>query len=432
MGTGVDEQQGIEIALLPCASPSSPSQHRRWKVKELANSKKIIFVSENAPVCIDISHPKSPPVDVVYAFPCTDAANEQWLWVGEPSADNDSGGKLQSVEFPTMCLGAKNTATDTNRDRDTDTDQALAEPQTYMVLCDDAPAWSYNTATSELSMKAAAGTPSKIKSNNLCMTITGSGPTPKGYHRYRDSWMTYTHYRENGEMVDDVKFLDQDVGRLGVGQYDARWSRIEAEWFMNATNTDPTHSPAGSLPMQVELAASIPGANASAALFGVTFPSQEKGGPRPLLVFPNVMHLPQQATAGANRTLTLRFDCCPQGGKVTLFSYSTLFAATVRSGGVHGAAGGTSRLEGARVGMRSDGSGGVQVLGTYVCPQNNGMPFTASLQYNVDQVGAGGGGGMYFTYNSDDVTRLVGGGGGSSGEERAMVLDWFNLTLTPA
>ena len=216
-------------------------------------------------------------------------------------------------------------------------------------------------------------------------------------------------------MVDDVKFLDQDVGRLGVGQYDARWSRIEAEWFMNATNTDPTHSAAGSdvssVPMQVELAASIPGTNASAALFGVVFPPQDKGGPRPLLAFPNVMHVPQH-DASVNRTLTLRFDRCPQGGKVTLFSYSTLFAATLRDGGV---------------------GGGGQMLGTYVCPQNNGLPFTASLQYSVDQVGAGeGGGGMYFTYNSNNVTRLVVGGGGSGGEERAMVLDWFNLTLTPS
>ena len=188
----------IEIALLPCASPSSSSQHRRWKVKMLPNSKKIIFVSENAPVCIDISHPKHPPIDVVYAFPCTDGANEQWLWVGgEPSADG--GGKLQSVEFPTMCLGAKsmntnttpnpNPNTNTNTNTSTSTNQALEQVQPYMVPCDDAPAWSYNTASSELSTKAA-GTPSS-KSYNLCMTISGSGPKPLGYHRYRDSWMTY-------------------------------------------------------------------------------------------------------------------------------------------------------------------------------------------------------------------------------------------------
>ena len=30
----------------------------------------------------------------------------------------------------------------------------------------------------------------------------------KSFPRYRDSWMTYTHYRTNGELVDDWVFLD--------------------------------------------------------------------------------------------------------------------------------------------------------------------------------------------------------------------------------
>jgi hypothetical protein len=372
VGSNADAQQGIGVALLPCAAPGSPVRHgARWK-SEAWSSSKTIFVSEDVftaavsgqqhPVCIDLSHPAHPPVGVVYAFPCTNAANEQWHW-------NEPSGRLQSAEFPTMCLGAS---------------QALDQP--FMVTCGSAPMWSYNNITGELSMKSTATAPS---SKALCMTITGSNPPSPppnrpDYHRYRDSWMTYTHYRENGEMVDDVKFLDQDAGRLGVGQYDARWERIEAEWFMNATNTNATQS-LGSVPLQVELAASISGTNASAALFGVVFPPQDKDGPRPLLAFPHMMHVPQQAC------VVLQFDRCPQGGKVSLSSYSTLFAAH---------------------------SDAVDV-GSYTCPPNAGLPFTATVQYHVDPAAAS----LYFTYNSDNVA--VGGG------SRAMVLDWFNLTLTP-
>lgn len=52
--------------------------------------------------------------------------------------------------------------------------------------------------------------------------------------RYRDSHMTYLHYRANGEMVDDVNFLDAHFD-TGVGQYDASWNPIQAEWYMAAT-----------------------------------------------------------------------------------------------------------------------------------------------------------------------------------------------------
>lgn len=56
----------------------------------------------------------------------------------------------------------------------------------------------------------------------------------KDIARYRESYITYLHFKENGEMVDDVAFLDAHFA-TGVGQYDAGWEKIEAEWFMRAS-----------------------------------------------------------------------------------------------------------------------------------------------------------------------------------------------------
>jgi hypothetical protein len=79
---------------------------------------------------------------------------------------------------------------------------------------------------------------------------------------WRDSWMTYVHYRANGEMVDDVGFLNASAtpvlpGRRpekvwpdgiqgsGVGQYNASWPRIEAEWYMAGSGTEKLEMKAG-------------------------------------------------------------------------------------------------------------------------------------------------------------------------------------------
>lgn len=56
----------------------------------------------------------------------------------------------------------------------------------------------------------------------------------KDVARYRESYITYLHYKDNGEMVDDVAFLDAHFA-TGVGQYDSNWDKIEAEWFMAAS-----------------------------------------------------------------------------------------------------------------------------------------------------------------------------------------------------
>ncbi|WP_248722509.1 family 43 glycosylhydrolase [Seonamhaeicola sp. ML3] len=59
----------------------------------------------------------------------------------------------------------------------------------------------------------------------------------KDVARYRESYISYLHYKDNGEMVTDTNFLDKHFA-MGVGQYDANWDKIEAEWYMRSTRTE--------------------------------------------------------------------------------------------------------------------------------------------------------------------------------------------------
>ncbi|HWR99319.1 MAG TPA: family 43 glycosylhydrolase [Prolixibacteraceae bacterium] len=65
---------------------------------------------------------------------------------------------------------------------------------------------------------------------------------PFGNRSYRQVSMTYLHYRDNGDMVDDPEFLQQTASskegryfKTGVGNYDADWEKIEAEWFFKSS-----------------------------------------------------------------------------------------------------------------------------------------------------------------------------------------------------
>ena len=122
---------------------------------------------------------------------------------------------------------------------------------------------------------------------------TGTKDPGSPNYRYRDSWMVYTHYLENGEMEDDWNFLDAH-GPAGVGQYDARWERIEAEWFMVGTNVEKVQTNAGSA------------TNNTDAAFAVRFNTASSA-----LGFPSVANLP------AHGTLTLQLQLGgvpPRGG----------------------------------------------------------------------------------------------------------------------
>ncbi len=56
---------------------------------------------------------------------------------------------------------------------------------------------------------------------------------------FRDSIISYVHYRDNGEMS-PVR-----IDRIGVGQYDASQPRIEAEDYFDAENVEIRECPAG-------------------------------------------------------------------------------------------------------------------------------------------------------------------------------------------
>lgn len=49
-------------------------------------------------------------------------------------------------------------------------------------------------------------------------------------YKYRESIITYCHIDDEGKIVTDTNFLDQHFDN-GLGQYNASWDRLEAEWF---------------------------------------------------------------------------------------------------------------------------------------------------------------------------------------------------------
>ena len=48
--------------------------------------------------------------------------------------------------------------------------------------------------------------------------------------KYRSTIITYCHFDDNGKVITDTNFLDKHFSN-GVGQYNASWPKIEAEWF---------------------------------------------------------------------------------------------------------------------------------------------------------------------------------------------------------
>lgn len=58
---------------------------------------------------------------------------------------------------------------------------------------------------------------------------------------YRASYLCYVHYRKNGEIV-----VDQTIMGYGVGEYEACWDTIEAEWYSAADGTEKLEEPDGS------------------------------------------------------------------------------------------------------------------------------------------------------------------------------------------
>jgi len=61
---------------------------------------------------------------------------------------------------------------------------------------------------------------------------------PDGDTYYRKTKIVYAHFKDNGDIADDP-FIEQSS--LGVGQYDARWEKIQAEWFFAAADGVEKH-----------------------------------------------------------------------------------------------------------------------------------------------------------------------------------------------
>ncbi len=59
----------------------------------------------------------------------------------------------------------------------------------------------------------------------------------EGY-KYRESIISYCHIDDEGAIVTDTDFLDQHFSS-GVGQYDASWPLIEAEWYTDISTGIP-------------------------------------------------------------------------------------------------------------------------------------------------------------------------------------------------
>jgi hypothetical protein len=80
---------------------------------------------------------------------------------------------------------------------------------------------------------------------------------PYGVRQFRQVNLVYLHYKDNGDMIADKAFLQEsNVAKegkhykTGVGNYDAAWERIEAEWFFKISNAWKKESPNGGFEIQ--------------------------------------------------------------------------------------------------------------------------------------------------------------------------------------
>lgn len=69
---------------------------------------------------------------------------------------------------------------------------------------------------------------------------------------YRNVNITYAHFKDNGDLVDDAVFANKGARYSnGVGSYDSNWDKIEAEWFFKRTGSlVKKESPSGGFEIQ--------------------------------------------------------------------------------------------------------------------------------------------------------------------------------------
>ena len=147
---------------------------------------------------------------------------------------------------------------------------------------------------------------------------TGTKDPASPFYHYRDSWMVYTHYLENGEVQDDWNFLDKH-GATGVGQYDAGWEQIEAEWFMVGAHVDK---------VQIDNGAT----NNTNAAFAVRFRNASSS-----LGFPSVANLPALGTLTLQLALQQGLAGPAAGGESQRGAGGALAVYSQAAGGSRGA-----------------------------------------------------------------------------------------------
>ncbi|WP_199140417.1 family 43 glycosylhydrolase [Pedobacter sp. ASV12] len=60
-------------------------------------------------------------------------------------------------------------------------------------------------------------------------------------YKFRATIITYCHFDNEGRIITDTDFLDKHFAS-GVGQYDASWPKIEAEWFYEKDSLTRKHA----------------------------------------------------------------------------------------------------------------------------------------------------------------------------------------------
>jgi hypothetical protein len=84
--------------------------------------------------------------------------------------------------------------------------------------------------------------------NNQWYRTTNNGDTARFF---RKTLMTYVHFRKNGDMVNDSEFYQTGYAySYGVGQYNAEWPKIQAEWYFASEGVEKSDNEKGDFEIQ--------------------------------------------------------------------------------------------------------------------------------------------------------------------------------------
>lgn len=83
--------------------------------------------------------------------------------------------------------------------------------------------------------------------NQWYRTTNNSDTSP----HFRKTLMTYVHFKKNGDIVNDPEFYQTGYAHsYGVGQYNAEWPKIQAEWYFASEGVEKTDNVVGDFEIQ--------------------------------------------------------------------------------------------------------------------------------------------------------------------------------------